>query len=73
MITTVEAVYENGTLRLPGVLPLPDHARVLVTIQSGPAPVPDGERAAWLKLSEEALRKTWDNPGDEVFNALLQK
>ena len=33
----------------------------------------DEERQAWLKVSEAALAKTWDNPADDVFNALLGK
>jgi predicted DNA-binding antitoxin AbrB/MazE fold protein len=70
MSTTLEAVYENGLLRLANPLPLPNHARVTVTVQT---PDDDGERLAWLKLSEAALAKTWDNPADDVFNALLQK
>jgi predicted DNA-binding antitoxin AbrB/MazE fold protein len=73
MTTTVEAVYENGTLKLPGVLPLPEKAHVLVTIRTDTEPSLDSERVTWLKLSEETLRKTWDNPDDEVFNELLQK
>ena len=55
------------------MLPLPEQAHVFVTIQTGPEPSPDSERSAWLKLSEETLRTTWDNPGDEIFNELLQK
>ncbi|HEY1663169.1 MAG TPA: hypothetical protein VGI03_12185 [Verrucomicrobiae bacterium] len=31
------------------------------------------EREAWLKLSEEALIKTWGNDADDVFNELLKK
>lgn len=73
MTTTVEAVYENGTLKLQGVLPLPDQTHVLVTIQSDLASGFDPERAAWLRVSEESLRKAWDNPDDEIFNELLQK
>ena len=73
MTTTVEAIYENGTLKLPAPLPLAEHSHVTVTIQSPPSPGDDVERTAWLKLSEEALHKTWDNPDDDVFNELLQK
>ena len=73
MTTTVEAIYENGTLKLPAPLPLPEKAHVTVTIQSPPASGDDAERAAWLKLSEDSLLKTWDNPDDDVFNELLQK
>jgi predicted DNA-binding antitoxin AbrB/MazE fold protein len=70
MSTTLEAIYEDGHLRLASPLPLPNHARVTVTVQT---PEVDAERQAWLKVSEAALMKTWDNPEDDVFNALLKK
>jgi len=65
MITTVDAIYEDGKLVLQQPLPLPEHARVRVTIDS------DLEREAWLKLSEESLKKVWDNTADDVFNDLV--
>ncbi len=68
MTTTVDAIYENGRIILPQPLSLPEKAHVRVTIESG-----DSEREAWLKLSEESLLRTWDNPGDNVFNELLSK
>ena len=68
MTTTVDAIYENGKLLLPGPLSLPDKSRVRVTIESN-----DGERDAWLKLSEESLAKTWNNEVDNDFNELLSK
>jgi predicted DNA-binding antitoxin AbrB/MazE fold protein len=68
MTTTVDAIYENGKIILPRPLSLPENARVRVTIEVG-----EPEREAWLKLSEESLLKTWDNPGDDVFNELLSK
>ena len=67
MTTTVDAIYEGGKLLLPKPLSLPDKSRVRVTIES------DTEREAWMKLSEEALMKTWDNDADDVFNELLKK
>ena len=70
MSTTLEAVYEDGLLRLASPLPLPNHARVTVTVQTADE---DSERQAWLKESEVTLTKTWDNPADDVFNALLKK
>ena len=73
MTTTVEAIYKNGTLKLPTPLPLPENAHVIVTIRSDAAPPDDAERAAWLKLSEETLTKAWTNPDDDIFNELLQK
>jgi hypothetical protein len=68
MTTKVDAIYENGRIILPRPLSLPDNVPVRVTIESG-----DTEREAWLKLSEESLLRTWDNPGDDVFNELLSK
>lgn len=69
MITTIEAIYENGVLRLPRPLPLPEKTPVLVSIRSDS----DAERSGWLKLSEEVLTATWNNPEDDVFNELLEK
>ena len=73
MTTTVEAIYEDGMLKLPGKLPLPEKACVTVTIESGIASSEDMERGAWLKHSEAALITTWDNPGDDVFSELLKR
>jgi predicted DNA-binding antitoxin AbrB/MazE fold protein len=72
MTTTVEAIYEDGVLKLPEKLPLPERTHVKVTIDSGAAGCEDAERSAWLKLSEETLTRTWDDPNDDVFNELLK-
>ena len=66
MSTTVEAIYEHGTLVLPKPLPLPEKSHVRVTIEDA-----DPERDEWLKHSAAALLKTWDNPADDIFNELL--
>ena len=58
MTTTVEAIYENGVLKLPQKLPLPEQAHVTVTIRSENPDATDEERAAWLALSEKSLMKT---------------
>ena len=73
MTTTVEAIYEDGMLKLAHRLPLPEKAHVKVTIDSGTAVGEDTERGAWLKLSEDTLTATWTNPDDDVFNELLQR
>ena len=73
MTTTVEAIYEDGVLKLPRRLPLPDKSHVKVTIESDAVGNENVERSAWLKLSEEALFRTWDNSDDDVFNELLKK
>jgi predicted DNA-binding antitoxin AbrB/MazE fold protein len=66
MIKVVDAIYEKGKLILEQPLPLPEHARVRVTVDL------DLEHAAWLRLSEESLKKVWDNDADDVFNELLE-
>lgn len=66
MTTTLEAIYENGKLLLPGPLSLPEKSHVRVTIETT-----DTEREAWLKLSEDALKRVWENDADDVFNELL--
>jgi hypothetical protein len=68
MTMTVEAIYEHGKLVLPRPFSLPEKSHVRVTIESG-----DTERKSWLKLSEESLLKTWNQPDDDVFNELLAK
>ncbi|HXU75692.1 MAG TPA: antitoxin family protein [Methylomirabilota bacterium] len=70
MSTTVEAIYEDGKLVLQQPLALPEKTRVTVTIETATS---DSERVNWLKLCEESLTRTWDNPGDDVFNELLKK
>lgn len=67
MTTTVEAIYEQGKLRLTQPLALPENAHVRVTIEC------DTEHEAWMKLSETSLLKTWDNDADDVYNELLKK
>jgi predicted DNA-binding antitoxin AbrB/MazE fold protein len=74
MTTTVEAIYENGTLKMPRPLPLEEKkAQVIVTIQTRAGMSTDDDREAWLKKSEETLRKAWDKPADDVFNELLDR
>jgi predicted DNA-binding antitoxin AbrB/MazE fold protein len=72
MTRTVEAIYENGVLKLPAPLPLPENTPVTVTIESELAVAEDAERTLWLKASEQTLTKAWDNSADDVFNALLK-
>ena len=69
MIRTIDAIYENGVLKLPAPLALPEKAHVTVTIQTQPI---DSERELWLRVSEDKLAKAWED-SDDVFNELLQK
>src|ERR1035437_4959279 len=65
--------HRDGTLELPARLPLPEKAHARAAMESGAIGRENVERSAWLKLSEEALTTTWDNPGDDVFNELLKR
>jgi predicted DNA-binding antitoxin AbrB/MazE fold protein len=70
MSTTVEAIYEIGHLRLLAPLPLPEHTRVRVSIETAD----DGiDREAWLKHSQQTLATLWDNDADDVYNELLTR
>ena len=68
MTKTVAAIYENGMLRLPEPLPLPEKSHVTVTIES----TDDTERDAWMKVCEDKLAVAWVDD-DDVFNELLTK
>jgi predicted DNA-binding antitoxin AbrB/MazE fold protein len=68
MSAMVQAIYEDGLLRLLTPLPLPEHTVVRVQIESLP---PDAERAEWLAQGERKLREVWDNDADDAYNALL--
>ena len=70
MLTTIEAIYEDGMLKLPSDLPLPPKARVMVTIVSSET-LQEGERQTWLRLSQDNLARSWSDPADDVFNDLL--
>lgn len=73
MSTAVEAIYEDGLLRPLTPLPLPEHARVRVSVELVKDVENDAEREAWLKQSERRLRELWENDADDVFNELLTR
>jgi predicted DNA-binding antitoxin AbrB/MazE fold protein len=68
MSATVQAIYEDGLLRLLAPLPLPEHTVVRVQVESL---LPDAERAEWLAQSERKLSEVWNNDADDAYNALL--
>lgn len=72
MTTTVKAIYESGTLRLPEPLSLPEKTQVTVTVRSDVEIAADGECAGWRKVSADALTNI-DGTSDEVFNELLEE
>jgi predicted DNA-binding antitoxin AbrB/MazE fold protein len=70
MTTAVEAIYEDGKLRLLQPLSLPEHTHVRLSVETLPD---DPERAAWLAQSERRLREIWENSADDIFNELLTR
>ena len=70
MTTAVEAIYEDGFLRPLQPLHLPEHTRVMVSVETLEN---DAERAAWLAQSERRLAAVWDNDAADVFNVLLAR
>jgi predicted DNA-binding antitoxin AbrB/MazE fold protein len=69
---TLQAIYENGTLKLSQPLPLPEKSEVHVTVETADTHTEGAARREWLKASEERLTQTLDNP-DDIFNELLRK
>lgn len=68
MTKEVNAVYEDGKLRLLDPLDLADQAVVLVSVE----PVSDDmEREEWHAQSRRSLMDLWDNEADGLYNALL--
>jgi predicted DNA-binding antitoxin AbrB/MazE fold protein len=68
MTTTVDAIYENGKLVLPGPLSLPEKSHVRVTIESSPE---RDDAFNGLLLSESALAEDWDTPEEDAAWASL--
>jgi predicted DNA-binding antitoxin AbrB/MazE fold protein len=52
----IEAVYENGTLKLDRLLPLEEHQRVKVVVSEEPKTVPTvGKEPAWWITLQDVL------------------
>jgi predicted DNA-binding antitoxin AbrB/MazE fold protein len=68
MTTSVEAIYEDGVLRLLEPLALAEHTRVRIAVETAET---DAERAEWLEQSERRLRDVWENDPDDAYNELL--
>ncbi len=56
MAITVEAVYENGVLKLAEPLPLEEHEKVSVTVEPARPPI-------WVRLAARAA----ETPREEVI------
>jgi len=66
MLNTVWAVVREGEIEVLEPLDLPEATRVLVTVLSEEDP------QFWLKSSQSALDRVWDNTEDDVYAQLLE-
>jgi len=66
MLNTVWAVVREGKIEVLEPLDLPEGTRVLVTVLSEEDP------QFWLKSSQSALDRVWDNNEDDVYAQLLE-
>ena len=67
MIIAIQAVYEEGKLRLLEPLELAEHTVVQISLETGQD---DMERRAWLNQGQRSLMSVWDNEADDVYNDL---
>ena len=62
MTHTVEAIYENGTLKLASPLPLKEHEKVRVTVETGVSPLVAAHGMIEWKGDPEILRRFAEDP-----------
>ena len=67
MLNTIEAVIKNGQIIPTEPVELADGTRALVTI------LESDDNGAWLSVSEQSLKRIWENDEDDVYAELLTK
>lgn len=68
MLTTVRATLKEGKIELLEPIALPEGSQLLVTLLDH-----EEKDDFWLKASERAFKKIWDNPRDDIYAELLEK
>lgn len=66
MLRTVWGVVRGGRIELLERVDLPEGSTVLVTL------LPDETTLFWMRTSQIALDKVWDNPEDDIYAQLLE-
>ena len=66
-MTSHQAIYKSGNLILPQNVVIPEGSKVIVTIVGEP------KENYFIKASEEALDKIWNNNEDDIYEQLLKK
>lgn len=69
MLNTVWGVVRDGKVETLEPASLPEGARVLMTVMQDS----DEDVIFWRRLSEDSLKKIWDNPEDDVYAELLKR
>jgi hypothetical protein len=69
MLSAVWGVVRDGKVETLQPSCLPEGARVLLTVMHDE----DEDVIFWRRLSEESLKKIWDNPEDDVYAELLKR
>ncbi len=67
MLQTAWAVVREGKIELVDEIPLPEGAKVIVTLLTQ-----EDESQFWLSASERALAEIWENAEDDIYAKLLQ-
>ena len=68
MLQTIWAVIRDGKIEPLEDIPLPEGAKVIVTVLSE-----EEDPQFWLSASEKSLTEVWANTEDDVYAELLQK
>jgi hypothetical protein len=67
MLSTYWGVVRDGKIEPREPAALPEGAQVLLTVIS------EEEVGFWQQVSEESLKKVWDNAEDDVYVRLVQR
>jgi hypothetical protein len=67
MLQTAWAVVREGKIELVDDIPLPEGAKVIVTLLTQ-----EDESQFWLSASERSLAEIWENAEDDIYAKLLQ-
>ena len=68
MLQTTWAVVREGKIELVDNIPLPEGAKVIVTLLSE-----EDDTQFWLSASEYSLAEVWENTEDDIYAELLQE
>jgi predicted DNA-binding antitoxin AbrB/MazE fold protein len=67
MLTTIQAIVEEGQIKLLESVDLLEGQKLLVTI------LPEDESKFWLDTSQDLLDAVWDNTEDDIYAQLLEE